>query len=196
MTALRESAFLTWNFLGATARDIAAVTAGGIESLQDPGWESVVTRPVGSSSTVEWTEPGDPWRGSGEPWEGRAVALSRRPAGHPVLRMAGCRTEGIGQWIPVVEKALYAAQVKVRAKTSPGTATFLIVTFLDEQRRHIGLGRVDRLPPDTVVQEAELCVIVQPPPNARFIGFGVRVLNQINDDFAEFSGASLQRLQP
>jgi hypothetical protein len=89
---------------------------------------------------------------------------------------------------------LYAAQATVRAKTSPGTATFLILSFLDEKGRHIGMGRVDRLPPDAALQSTELCVLARAPSNARWVGFGVRVLNQINDDFAEFSGASLRRL--
>ncbi len=180
--------------LGAIPREIGAVVAGGVEALIDPDWRQVRTKPVGSSATLEWTEAGAQWRGSGEPWEGRTVELKEGAGGRRVLRMASCRTEGVGQWVPATPGALYAAQVKVRAKTSPGTATFLIVSFLDDFGRHIGIGRIDRLPPSETLQEGELCVIVRAPPKTQFIGYGVRVLNQINDDFAEFSEASLRRL--
>jgi hypothetical protein len=187
--ALADAPYLATEDIGATSRRIALVESDGVECLQDANWARVSTLPVGSSATIEWTRPGGPWRGSGEPWEGRTVKL-----GANLLRLSGCRTEGIGQWSPASPGDLYAARVKVRAKTSPGTATFLIVTFLDEKNRHIGIGCVDRLPPDSAVQETELYVVVAAPANARFIGFGVRVLNQINDDFAEFSEASLKRL--
>lgn len=193
---LREADDLPRRFVGATGRDIADVLANGVESLVDPAWQTVSVQPVGSSAAIEWTDAQQIWRGSGEPWEGRTVQLTADLEGPRVLRFASCRTEGIGQWVPVTAGALYAAQVNVRAKSSPGTATFLIMAFLDETGRHIGLGRVDRLPPESSVQEAVLCVIAKAPPNARFVGFGVRVLNQINDDFAEFSGASLRRLEP
>jgi len=193
--ALLESATeLVTTTIGATPREVNAVLAGGAESLIDPDWRQVKTNPVGSSATIEWTEAGSQWRGSGEPWEGRTVELKTGASGGRVLRMAGCRTEGIGQWVPAMPGSAYAAQVKVRAKTSPGTATFLIVSFLDEQGRHMGIGRIDRLPPGKAIQEGELCVIVRAPPQAQFIGYGVRVLNQINDDFAEFSEASLRHL--
>ncbi len=183
--------------IGATPAQIATVMVGGQQMLQDPGWRQVKTVPVGGSATIEWTQVGSAWLGSGEPWEGRTVDL--RPAagmGSRTLRMAGCRTEGIGQWVAAVPGSVYCAQVKVRAKTSPGTATFLIVTFLDDKNRHIGIGRVDRLPASASAQEGELCVIVHAPPKAKFVGYGVRVLNQINDDFVEFSDPSLRQLAP
>ena len=152
--------------------------------------------PVGSPAVIEWTQPEGPWRGSGEPWEGRTVTLDANESGTRVLRFSSCRTEGIGQWAPARAGELFSASVKVRAKSSPGTATFLIVSFIDENNRHIGLGRIDRLPASASVQETELCVLTPAPANARFVGFGVRVLNQINDDFAEFSSASLKRIGP
>jgi hypothetical protein len=33
------------------------------------------------------------------------------------------------------------------------------------------------------------------PAGARWVGMAVRALNQVNDDFAEFTGASLRRLK-
>lgn len=193
---LRESDYLPWVYLRASEPEITGVLTRGIETLADPEWRQVVARPVGSSATIDWTEPNASWRGSGEPWEGRSVLFASEANGARRLRMQGCRTEGIGQWQVATPGALYAAQVNVRAKSSPGTATFLIVSFLDESHRHLGLGHVDRLPAAAAEQETGLCVIVRAPDKARFVGFAVRVLNQINDDFAEFSGASLRRLAP
>jgi hypothetical protein len=193
---LREASYLIPEYTGMTASELAATRTRGVETLVDPTWSQVATRRVGDATTIDWTEAGSVWRGSGEPWEGRTVNLEQSAPDQPrVLRFAGCRTEGIGQWLPATPGALYTARVNVRAKTSPGTATFLIVTFLDEYNRHIGIGRVDRLPADAAtVQETELCVMAKAPANARFIGFGVRVLNQINDDFAEFSAPSLEQM--
>ena len=191
---LRDSEYLSEVYLGATESQLSALFARGVESLHDPAWLDVTTRPVGGSATLEWTDASSPWRGSGEPWEGRTVTISAQGDGSRVLRFASCRTEGIGQWVPATPNALYAAQVHVRARTSPGTATFLVVTFLDGNSRHIGLGRADRLPADAGRdQETDLCVVVRAPANARYIGVAVRVLNQIDDDFAEFSKASLRR---
>ena len=55
------------------------------------------------------------------------------------------------------------------------------------------MGRVDRLPAAAGEQSTRLRVIAKAPPGARWVGYGLRVMNQINDDFAEFSGASLRR---
>ncbi len=195
-TRLQEAAYLPWLNLGVTGKQIAAVLETGVETLVDPGWLSVAAKSVASSATSDWTEPGLGWNGTGEAWEGRTVQVLTPADSSRVLRFASCRTEGLGQWRPATPNALYAATAKVRARTSPGTATFLILSFLDEKQQHIDLGRVDRLPPAATDQEVTLCVIAQAPPHARFVGFAVRVLNQIDDDFAEFSNASLRRIDP
>ncbi len=177
----------------ASAEEVSAVLRRGGECLADPAWRAVTLRPIGGSADFDWTPPGSAWRALGEPWEGRSVSWADDPGEARRLRFAGCRTESIGQWVPATEGTLYAAQAKVGAKTRPGTATFLIVSFLDAQHRHLGLVRTDRLPADAAVQETDLCVIARAPAGARFVGFAVRVLNQIEGDFAEFSEASLRR---
>jgi hypothetical protein len=111
-----------------------------------------------------------------------------------VLRIAGSRTDQIDQWIPATGGALYAAQVKVRAKSTPGTAVFLVLNFLDEKQQHVGLGRVDRVPPGEAAEEWQLTAIGRAPPRASFVGVALRVFNQIGDDFAEFSDVSLRRM--
>jgi hypothetical protein len=112
-----------------------------------------------------------------------------------VLRISGSRTEQIQQWTAAKPGALYLAEVDARAKVSPGTACFLILSFLDEQQQHVGPVRVDRVPADPQPQDLRLGVIARAPANARWVGVAIRVLNQINNDFVEFSGASL-RVKP
>jgi hypothetical protein len=166
--------------------------ARGVECLRDANWTQLVTRPVGGSAAYEWTPPNQWWRGNGEPWEGRAVEMLPRNDGARALRIAGSRADQIGQWQPAIPNRLYLASVKVRAHVSPGTATFLLVSFLDEKQHHIGLGRIDRVPVSDQVQELELDVIVRAPANARFVGVGLRVLGQLPNDFVEFSSVSLR----
>ena len=38
-------------------------------------------------------------------------------------------------------------------------------------------------------------VWAQAPANAKWVGMGVRALNQVSEDYAEFSGFSLQSLE-
>jgi hypothetical protein len=193
---LEESAHLPWLHCDATPDELTRLFRTGVELLTDPGWNAVRTLPVGSSAANDWTVPGQSWTGRGEPWEGRTVRFEPGGEGQQVLRIAGCRTEDLGQWVAAVPGALYAATVKVRAKSSPGTSTHLVAAFLNEKWQHIEPRRIDRLPAAPTVQEDVLCVVVRAPREARFVGFGLRVLNQINDDFAEFSAASLRRLDP
>jgi hypothetical protein len=193
---LQESAHLPWLHCDATPDEVTRLFRDGVEVLTDPGWTEVRTLPVGSSAASDWTVPGSAWFGRGEAWEGRTVELGAGAGGKQVLRIASSRTEDLGQWVPAVPGAWYAATVKVRAKTSPGTSTHLVAAFLDEKWQHIEPRRTDRLPAGTAVQEETLCVVVRAPPEARHVGFGLRVLNQIGDDFAEFSAASLRRLDP
>jgi hypothetical protein len=187
--ALAAVPSLTWVDLGAMPSEISDLLQSGREGLADADWRQLAFQPVGGSSQLDWLSPNQPWRGYGEPWETRHIEFD--PA-QRMLRIAGSRTEQIGQWAPATPGALYAAQVKVRARVSAGTATFLLISFLDEQNHYIGQARVDRVPAAAEVQELELCVIARAPANARRVGVGIRVLNQINDDFAEFSDVSLR----
>ena len=45
-------------------------------------------------------------------------------------------------------------------------------------------------------EEVELVVWAQAPAKARYVGLGVRALNQVGEDYAAFSGFSLQALAP
>ncbi len=193
---LEEEPLLARVHLGAAPDEIVRVLKVGTETLVDAAWAGLgVGRPRHFAAS-DWTTADGAWTGAGEPWEGRTVELDAADPTRPRLRFRGCRTDGLSQWAEADPGALYAATVQVRARTSPGTATFLIVSFLDERGQHLGVGEIDRLPPGDAVQETTLCVVRRAPSTARYVGLALRVLNQIGDDFAEFSGASLRRLPP
>lgn len=181
--------------LGATPGELEALFTRGRECLRDPQWRDLEVRPVGSSATVEWAPTGRAWNGSGEPWETRRVSLGRRDDGAGVLRFRGVRYEQIRQWVPATPDALYVARLDAYAKSSPGTSVTLLLSFLDDQQKHIGLGQHDRVVAAESAARHELCLVRRAPPNARWIGMGVIVQNQINDDFAELSGASLKMIE-
>ena len=61
--------------------------------------------------------------------------------------------------------------------------------------KYIGIGSIDRLPVGDWKEPVELAVFVRAPKEARQVGIGVRVLNQVNDDYAEFSQLSLKQLE-
>jgi len=191
--ALAAEPELLRRHVGVELSDLDRLESAGAEMLTDPGWREVVVLPVDASNVSQWTLPGARWTGQTEAWEGRTVRLLDGAGGRRVLRLASCRTEDFGQWLSAEAGAVYVAEVDVRARVSPGTATHLIVSFLDEKGRHLSMGRVDRLPAAAGEQSTRLRVIAKAPPGARWIGYGLRVMNQINDDFAEFAGASLRR---
>lgn len=109
--------------------------------------------------------------------------------------MLGCKQETFSQLTLAEPGKWYAARVKVRGKVSPGNMTFLILNFQDGAGQG-GMGTVDRLPVGDYPDAVELVVWAQAPANAKWVGMGVRALNQVGDDYAAFSGFSLQALAP
>jgi hypothetical protein len=179
-----------------TAAEVLRLPAEGREVLRDAGWEQVaVARPVASPAVIEWTAPDNPWGGLGEPWETRRVAFTRAPDGRRVLRLEGCIRDDLTQWVPAVAGEVFEATAEVRARVSPGTSVHLLLRFMDERGRFLDPGRVDRVPSGAGEQALRLTLIGRAPAGARWVGMAVRALNQVNDDFAEFTGASLRRLQ-
>ena len=178
-----------------TAADILRLRTEGREALRDAGWEHVtVARPVASPAVIEWTTPDNPWGGLGEPWATRSVGFTRAADGRRVLRLAGCIRDDLTQWVPAVAGEVYEATAEVRARVSPGTSVHLLLRFMDERGRFLDPGRVDRVPAGSGEQALRLTLIARAPAGARWAGMAVRALNQVNDDFAEFTGASLRRL--
>ncbi len=150
-------------------------------------------RDVADFTTLDYVQTGY-WRGHGEPYETRRITL-QPGIGHNTIRFAGCKQETLSQWYSAEGGSLYTGTVQVRAKVSPGNMTFLIVSFLDAKGKHIGIGFIDRLPVGDWSGPVELAVLVRAPKEAAQIGLGVRVLNQVNDDYAEFAQLSLKRVE-
>jgi hypothetical protein len=177
------------------AAGLEAVATPGPELLADHGWAGVTIGETGGSTTFEWA--GSPvmgaWRGHGDPFETRSVTWGAEGGEGRAIRFAGCKQETLGQWRgDVVPGRDYVARVRVRGKVSPGNATFVIMTFFDEKFQPFALGHTLRLPAGEYREWTEIAVVERAPPKASYIATGVRVLNQVSDDFAEFAGVSLR----
>ena len=177
------------------ADKLAGVTPAGPELLQDATWQTIEIGEIGGSTSFEWA--GSPtvgaWRGHGDPYEDRRISLGAGEADARSVRFAGCKQEALSQIRDGARPGqTYVARARVRARVSPGNATFLILTFFDEDFQPFALGRTCRLPAGEQNEWAELAVVATAPPKTRYVGLGVRVLNQVRTDFAEFAGASLR----
>lgn len=173
----------------------------GGELLADPELAGVTAGPTEGFFDLEWVRAGA-WRGHGEPYQTRRVSLGARAAeggegrtAQRVLVMRGCKQETFSQFAPGRAGADYLARVRVRGQVSPGNNTFLILNFQDAQRRSLGMGIVDRLPVGRYDGEVELLVRSTAPAGTAWVGVGVRALNQVGEDFAEFAGFSLREVK-
>lgn len=183
----------------------------GQELLQDTALAELRIKPPTGSMDLEWVVAGA-WRGHGEPYETRRISLEKsegtgKNSGLASLVMKGCKQETILQFATAEPGKWYAARVKVRGQVSPGNMTYLVLNFQDAARRTLGLGVVDRLPVGEwglqtegrgarAEAGVELVVWAQAPANAQWVGMGVRALNQVDADYAAFSGFSLQAIAP
>ncbi len=197
---------------------VSGLLPSGKELLKDAELAQLAIRPPTGSMDLEWVAGGS-WRGHGEPYETRRVSVERpenenlkpeetdpkasrsstqvsgfRSQVSASLVMRGCKQETFSQLTTAEPGKWYAARVKVRSKVSPGNMTFLILNFQDETGQALGLGFVDRLPVGDYSNGVELVVWAQAPAKAKWVGLGVRALNQVEEDYAAFSRFSLQTL--
>ncbi len=171
---------------------VATPVRGGSEVLADASLSELRINPPAGFTDFEWVA-GGAWRGYGEPYRTRRITLE--PASHGnAVRLSGCKGDSFYQWQPAVPGARYVARVKVRGKVSPGNMTFLILNFGAGEKNTPGHGQVDRLPVGDYPEGVELITWAIAPKDARQVGMGVRVLNQVNDDYAVCEGFSLQRV--
>ncbi len=187
----------------------------GKELLADTSLAQLRINPPVGAMDLEWVVAGA-WRGHGEPYQTRRVSILQKPDGGSLL-MQGCKQETFSQFTAAEPGKWYVARVKLRARVSPGNMTFLILNFQDEARWSLGMGAVDRLPEgewglgtrlreatarqaedrgQMTDQDVELVVWTQAPAKAKWVGLGVRALNQVGADYAAFSGFSLQAMEP
>ncbi|HVT73076.1 MAG TPA: DUF4838 domain-containing protein [Lacunisphaera sp.] len=165
----------------------------GPELNVDGELTKLTLREVDDFTALDWVKSGY-WQGHGEPYETRRITLV--PVGdRNSIRFEGCKQETLSQWHSAEPGDDYIGTVKVRAKVSPGNMTFLIVTMLDDKGGYLGIGNIDRVPVGDWREPVELAVFVHAPENVKNIGLGVRVLNQVDGDYAEFSDLSLRKLE-
>ena len=150
-------------------------------------------RSIHDFTSLDWVKTGY-WRGHGEPFETRQISLAPGPE-RGSIRFEGCKQDTLSQWHGAEPEADYLGTVKVRGRVSPGNMTFLIVTLLNDKGEYLGIGSIDRLPVGEWNEPVELAVLVHAPKSVRQVGLGVRVLNQVGADYAEFSQLSLKRLE-
>lgn len=180
-----------WRILREEARVSGAPR--GSELLKDPGLSELQAGPTGGFFDIWWSG-GRPWSGYGEPYETRSVMRSpgERPGMAHALVMRGCKQETFSQVVPGEPGRTYVARVKFRGHVSPGNMTFLILNFQDAQGKTLSYGIVDRVPVGRYDVPVELLVQAEAPDGAAWIGLGVRVMNQVENDVAEFSDFSLR----
>ena len=177
------------------AEKVATVESSPPELLRNPGWNGLGMSGVGGSISFDWTGQAalGVWHGHGEPSEHRSVEWTTDDTSARAVRFTGCKQETLSQIrFEAVPGQTYIGRARVRARVSPGNATFLIVTFFDEKFEPFKLGDTLRLPAGDYDQWTELAVVATAPEKACYVGLGVRATNQVGDDFAEFSRVSLK----
>ncbi|MBA3849991.1 MAG: hypothetical protein C0502_08345 [Opitutus sp.] len=205
--AATEDSFVQSVFAGRKPTS-SELTAKGTELLQDRGFGTVKAKDIHPFIALDWNEPGGPWVGQSEPFETRKVQLSEsgdQPAAGSAqlsalsaqlrsIRYSGVNQEGFYQTVPAEPGVLYRATVRVRGKVRPGNMTFLFLSFGGTDSKNLDSGFIDRLPVGEWNEWTALEMIVRAPAKAAYLGFGLRALYQVNDDFVEFAEPSLQRL--
>ncbi|MDP1578755.1 MAG: DUF4838 domain-containing protein [Candidatus Didemnitutus sp.] len=170
------------------------LTAAAPSLLADGGFATLRERRAHPFTLVDWNEGDSPWLGRSEPFERRRMELRAQTGGGQTIHFSDCNQEAVGQWLPVEAGALFHASVNVRGRVSPGNMTYLLVMFVDADGKFTDLGHIDRLPIGQWDEPTSLQLVVRAPANAVRLGFVVRALWQINDDYVEYSEASLRRL--
>lgn len=132
------------------------------------------------------------WKSKVEPAEFLQAGLTG--AGPRVLRISGSLDTAVFQWRPMLAGFdRYAVRVAVRGRSSPGAAVLLTIGWLDRKQHHLG-SQVVRLPEGETADWVELNLIEPPPPQAVWVGVGLRVQNQVPGDWAEARDFSLQAI--
>lgn len=132
------------------------------------------------------------WKSKVEPAEFQRAELTG--PGPRILRISGSLDTAVFQWRPMPSGFdRYAARVAVRGRVSPGTAVMLTIGWLDGKQRHLG-SQVMRLPEGVNDGWVELNLIEPPPPQAAWVGVGLRVQNQVAGDWTEARDFSLQAI--
>lgn len=138
----------------------------------------------------------EPWQSRVEPVEhhaGAVVAAAAR-TGAQGLRISGAENDTVFHWLPATEGKLYLASVTARGRVSLSNAVTLTLGWLDAAQRPVGTVVVARLPEGEWPDWVELRQGGWAPPQAAWMGIGVRVQHQSPGDWVEFDDFSLQEV--
>jgi hypothetical protein len=83
------------------------------------------------------------------------------------------------------------ASVSAAGHVSPGTSVALIMSWLDDQNRHVGFASF-RLPAGDWLSPVKLELASAAPVGAIWVGFGLRIQNQVNGDWTELADFQLR----
>lgn len=167
--------------------------ATGRELLRD-GAMAGQTKPARMIAGMEYSValPAD-WVSQVEPSQFHRAELLG-PANARILRIGGSKDTTISQWDPVGGAGVHVARVAVRGRVSPGTAVSLVFAWLDAKGRHVGFKGM-RLPDGEWPEWVALQQAGPPPEGAVWVGIGLRVQNQVRDDWVEAREFSLQHFE-
>lgn len=173
---------------------VARLARSGREVLADREWRECSLEFTNASTDLEWVRFKGGWWGHGRPFETRRIAFTAGAGRDRAIRFAGCLEDTLERSMPGGPGELHVATAQVRAKVSPGNMTFVILNFIDATGKPLGFGRIDRLPVGDWSHGVQLATWEVAPAGTRRVGIALRVLNQVNDDFAEFAQVSLRRV--
>ena len=110
------------------------------------------------------------------------------------LHLSGTADAAVLQWNEADPGRTYDAAVFVRGRVSSGTSVILTLGWLDAGQRHVGSVLVTRLPEGEWHEWVRLRQGGVAPPDARWVGIGVRVQHQVAGDWADVDDVSLREI--
>lgn len=159
-----------------------SATEDGLELLHDGSLEGTLRPPkVVAGQAFEAALPAA-WLSSVEPCE--HFEVERLDGSPPVLRLRGNKDTQIYQWAVARPGECHVVRLEIRGKVSSSCVAKVMIGWLSADNQHLGL-QVARLPEGEWPDWVELELAGTPPPDAKWAGFGLRVNNQMGDDWIE-----------
>jgi len=180
---------------GRAGLDFVATRSAGrlVERLTDGSLEEVPLPPRVIAGLAHGLGLPGGWMSRMEPTQAQRAGLILPAArtGLQGLEVTGATNTTVYRWLPAKPGALYAATVEVRGRVSPGNAVTLILGWMDERQWVVGATLVARLPDGDWSEWITLRQGGRTPPDAAWVGIGIRVQNQVSGDWVHFDDFSL-----
>jgi hypothetical protein len=162
----------------------------------DPDWARVAAPAHLDDLTFTWNR--GPWLGMGQPSQYRSVkvfskAMGSRNGGVKILRLEGCATDHLWQWLRADPGVTYRASALFRGRVSPSDEEYLMVSFLDRKNSYVGETLQSRVPLGNWFRPRQLRVLGMAPSEAKQVGVALYTVHQAPGDWAEFWGLRVER---